>query len=54
LDIPGVLTKLRNNGFEGWLMIEMAHMHPNWPDEDKAVAQSVHWLRNRVGRIELN
>jgi sugar phosphate isomerase/epimerase len=49
LDIPGVLATLRQHGFNGILLIEMAHMHPNWPDEDDAVAQSVEWLRNRLG-----
>ena len=49
LDIPGVIDTLLQHGFKGVFLVEMAHMHPNWPDEDRAVAQSVEWLRSRLG-----
>jgi sugar phosphate isomerase/epimerase len=48
LDIPGLLTALNRQGFDGYLLIEMAHMHPRWPDEDKAVAESVLWLKKNL------
>jgi sugar phosphate isomerase/epimerase len=48
LDIPGVLAALRRRAFDGYLLIEMAHMHSRWPDEDEAVAQSVLWLRKAL------
>jgi hypothetical protein len=49
LDVPGVLALLRRQGFDGYLLIEMAHMHPRWPDEDRAVAESVLWLKRNLG-----
>jgi sugar phosphate isomerase/epimerase len=48
LDVPGVLTALHGQGFDGYLLIEMAHMHSRWPDEDKAVAESVLWLNRNL------
>lgn len=48
LDIAGVLSVLHRQGFDGYLLIEMAHMHSRWPDEDQAVAESVLWLKTRV------
>jgi 3-oxoisoapionate decarboxylase len=48
LDIPGVLAVLHRQGFDGYLLIEMAHMHSSWPDEDKAVADSVLWLKTNL------
>jgi sugar phosphate isomerase/epimerase len=48
LDIPGVLSVLDRQGFNGYLLIEMAHMHSKWPDEDEAVAASVLWLKTRA------
>jgi sugar phosphate isomerase/epimerase len=44
-DLVGVLRHLEGNGFDGPLLVELSHMHPNWPDEDKAVWESVQWLR---------
>jgi sugar phosphate isomerase/epimerase len=49
LDVPGVLAILRRQGFDGYLLIEMAHMHSRWPDEDRAVAESVLWLKKNLG-----
>ena len=48
LDILGVLTALGTQGFAGYLLIEMAHMHSTWPDEDEAVAESVLWLKTNL------
>jgi sugar phosphate isomerase/epimerase len=48
LDIPGVLRALWSEGFNGYLLIEMAHMHSLWPDEDKAVADSILWLKKHL------
>jgi sugar phosphate isomerase/epimerase len=45
MDIEGALDRLRDGGFDGPAMIEMSNMHPDWPDEDRAVAESVRWLR---------
>jgi sugar phosphate isomerase/epimerase len=48
LDVPGVLAALHQRAFDGYLLIEMAHMHSRWPDEDQAVAESVLWLRKAL------
>jgi sugar phosphate isomerase/epimerase len=53
LDIPGVLKVLHNQGFAGYLLIEMAHMHSTWPDEDEAVAESVLWLKTNLEQSNL-
>jgi sugar phosphate isomerase/epimerase len=45
LDIAAFVSTLRDCNYDGGLFIEMAHMHPNWPDEDSAVAGSVMNLR---------
>lgn len=44
MDIRQALNVLHRHGFEGPVFIEMAAMHPDWPDEQQAVAQSVNWL----------
>ena len=46
MDIEGALDRLREGGFDGPVMIEMSNMHPDWPDEETAVAESVRWLRD--------
>ena len=43
--IPDFVRVLRHAGFAGTLFVEMANMHPDWPDEDLAVAESVAYLR---------
>ena len=48
LDVPGVLRVLHEQGFDGYLLIEMAHMYSTWPDEDKAVTESVLWLKKTL------
>jgi sugar phosphate isomerase/epimerase len=53
LNVSGVLTTLHNQGFAGYLLIEMAHMHSTWPDEDKAVAESVLWLKTNLEQLKL-
>jgi sugar phosphate isomerase/epimerase len=45
LDLPGVLNLLWASGFDGLLCIEMGEMHPDFPDEDAAVMESVKYLR---------
>ena len=45
LDLPGVFGLLQGAGFEGLVCIEMGEMHPDYPDEDAAVAESVEYLR---------
>ena len=43
-DIPAFVAVLLTEKFDGTLFVEMANMHPNWPDEDSAVAESVAYL----------
>lgn len=44
-DLIATLRTLACGRFDGPLLIEMSHMHPNWSDEDNAVEKSVQWLR---------
>lgn len=49
LDIAAFVSTLRECGYDAGLFIEMAHMHANWPDEDRAVVESVLNLRRLLG-----
>ena len=48
LDIEGLLGFLETYGYEGNVFVEMAYMHPDYGDEDAAVAESVAFLRGRL------
>jgi sugar phosphate isomerase/epimerase len=48
-DLPAFIDVLRGAGFAGTLFVELANMHPDWPDEDAAVAESVAWLKRWLG-----
>lgn len=48
LDVSAVLRTLQNQQFCGSVVVEMAHMHANWPDEDKAVGESIVWLTSKL------
>jgi sugar phosphate isomerase/epimerase len=43
-DVPAIVAALARRGFDGTLFVEMSAMHPNWPDEDRAVEESVAFL----------
>lgn len=45
IKLRAVLSTLEKVGFNGLLCIEMANLHPDWSDEDAAVAESVGYLR---------
>ena len=44
IDIPEVLHLLGTAGYSGLLAIEIDFLHPGWPDEEIAVAESVRYL----------
>ena len=44
-DVPGLIATLREATYNGALFVEMANMHPDFPDEDAAVADSLAYLR---------
>ncbi len=44
-DLPALIALLAKADFDGTLFIEMTNMHPDWADEDAAVAESVRYLR---------
>jgi sugar phosphate isomerase/epimerase len=48
LDIEGLIGFLESYGYEGKLFVEMAYMHPDYGDEDAAVAESVAYLKRRL------
>lgn len=45
VDIPAVVAVLNQVGYEGLLAIEVDFLHPGYGDEQKAVRQSVHYLK---------
>jgi sugar phosphate isomerase/epimerase len=46
LDIKGALRELYCGGFQGCLLLELAHLHPNWTEkEDEVLSQSLSWLK---------
>lgn len=51
LDIRSVVAMLRDANYSGMLAVEMAEMHPSFPDEDTAVAESVAFLRELLGEL---
>ncbi|MBW1799568.1 MAG: sugar phosphate isomerase/epimerase [Deltaproteobacteria bacterium] len=48
LDIEGVIRFLEADGYAGNLFIEMGYMHPDFSDEDAAVAESVAYLKKTI------
>jgi sugar phosphate isomerase/epimerase len=52
VDLRAVLTTLSKAGFDGLLCIEMANLHPDWPDEDAAVAESVTYLKGLLSSLQ--
>ncbi|MFH1123130.1 MAG: sugar phosphate isomerase/epimerase family protein [Pseudomonadota bacterium] len=50
LEIDGFIGFLESYGYEGDLFVEMAYMHPAYPDEDAAVAESIAYLRHRLAK----
>lgn len=49
INFPSLLKTLKGNGYTGLLAIEVDYMHPDFPDEDAAVAESVAYLQNLLG-----
>ena len=48
IDVAAVLTVVPASAqMQGWF-VEMANMHPDYPDEDAAVAESLHFLSKLV------
>ncbi|MBC7812590.1 MAG: hypothetical protein H7175_15655, partial [Burkholderiales bacterium] len=45
LDLIGMIEQLESIGYAGRYFVEMAYMHPDYSDEDAAVAESVEYLR---------
>jgi len=55
IDLPAILTILRDAGFEGLLALEIDYLAPEYADqgEDAAVGASISWLRDQVAALEL-
>jgi sugar phosphate isomerase/epimerase len=49
-DLPGFVAILRDARFGGTLFVELANMHPDFPDEDAGVAEGVAYLKALLGR----
>jgi sugar phosphate isomerase/epimerase len=50
VDIPGVVAALRDAGYVGLLAIEVDFLHPDYGEEDQAVAKSVNYLQGVLRR----
>jgi sugar phosphate isomerase/epimerase len=50
IDLPAVLGFLRKAKYEGLLAIEVDYLHPEYGEEDDAVAKSVRYLQELVRR----
>jgi sugar phosphate isomerase/epimerase len=48
IDVPAVVGILRKANYRGLLAIEVDFLHPDYGDEDRAVAKSVKYLRGVV------
>jgi sugar phosphate isomerase/epimerase len=47
-DLPRLLHRLYEDGFDGTLFVELANLYGNRQDEDAVVAESVAWLRQEI------
>ena len=45
LDLPEMLNILKENNYQGSLNVEIDFLDPRWPDEEKAVEESIAYLR---------
>ena len=45
IDLPEVLKILKENNYQGSLNVEIDFLDPRWPDDDKAVEESIAYLR---------
>jgi len=48
IDFPNLLKTMGKNGFDGILAVEIDYLHPDYPDEDAAVAESIGYLQTLV------
>jgi sugar phosphate isomerase/epimerase len=51
VDIPAIARELEVTGYRGLLAIEIDYLHPDWEDEDTAVAESVEYLEQLRARV---
>jgi len=47
-DLPTVITVMRQNSFAGPWLVELAHLHPDFPCERVVLKQSLHWLKEHT------
>jgi sugar phosphate isomerase/epimerase len=50
VEIPAILDVLRTQDYKGLLAVEIDYLHPKYPDEEIALAQSLAYLRGLLGR----
>ncbi len=54
IDMPAVIRTLQQWGYKGAFTIEIDYLHPDYPEEDKAVADSIAYLKEiRKKEVEL-
>ncbi|MCS7166764.1 MAG: sugar phosphate isomerase/epimerase family protein [Gemmatales bacterium] len=52
VEIPKILQILHDAGYQGLLAIEIDFLHPRYKSEDRAVAQSVRYLKEELARLK--
>ncbi len=50
IDLPRILGILGDAGYEGLLALEIDYLHPDYPDDEAAISQSLAYLRRLLDR----
>lgn len=49
INFPNLVSSLGAGGYQGLFAVEIDYLHPDYPDEDAAVAESISYLRKLRG-----
>jgi sugar phosphate isomerase/epimerase len=45
IDIPRAFADLRKHGYSGLLALEIDYLHPDYPDDEQAIVDSIGYMR---------
>ena len=51
IDLPRILGILKRAGYDGLLALEIDYLHPDYPDDEAAIAQSLAYLRTALDTL---
>jgi len=51
VEIPAILDVLHQANYQGLLAVELDYLHPDYPDEDKALRQSLSYLSTQLAHL---